>query len=223
MQQPTTAADAQIKQRVEAELIDEHITGISVLVQDGVVTLEGTVASLWARVKAVEEAREADNVRDVVSTLTIRRAESDAAIARQIAERLHRYALFTIFDDVAVDVRDGVAALTGSVTMPFKAHAIVKLASRADGVQDVQNGIDALPVSVYDDRIRYAVASRIYNDSMFWHYAIQANPPIHIIVSGGRVLLTGVVASEVERRKAETLAREAFGIVVLENKLRIES
>jgi hypothetical protein len=41
----------------------------------------------------------------------------------------------------------------------------------------------------------------------FWNYAIQVDPPIHVIVRHGRVTLTGVVISEVERRKAEVMAR----------------
>ena len=38
----------------------------------------------------------------------------------------------------------------------------------------------------------------------------------------GRVILTGVGLSEVERRKAEVLARGVFGVLNVENKLRLE-
>jgi len=48
------------------------------------------------------------------------------------------------------------------------------------------------------------------------------NPPIHIVVKHGRVTLTGVVISEVERRKAEQIARSIFGVLSVENKLRLE-
>jgi len=69
------------------------------------------------------------------------------------------------------------------------------------GVQKINNQIKTLPVSISDDQLRYTVARQIYGDPMFWNYAIQVNPPIHIVVENGRVTLTGVVASEVERRK----------------------
>jgi hypothetical protein len=73
-----------------------------------------------------------------------------------------------------------------------------------------------------DQQIRYAAAVRIYNDPLFWNYAIQVNPPIHIVVKHGRVTLSGVVMSEVERRKAEQIARSIFGVLTVENKLRLE-
>jgi len=47
------------------------------------------------------------------------------------------------------------------------------------------------------------------------------NPPIHLIVENGRVTLTGAVGSEVERVKAEMIARSTFGVFNVENKLRV--
>jgi hyperosmotically inducible protein len=77
--------------------------------------------------------------------------------------------------------------------------------------------------SIHDNEIRVAVARRIYGDSFFHQYAFQINPPIHIIVEGGRVTLTGVARSEAERRKAEHIARSTFGVFSVENKLRLTS
>lgn len=116
----------------------------------------------------------------------------------------------------------GVVTLTGRVTMPYKADALVELASRVIGVQEVQNQIGTLPVSMMDDQLRYTIARRIYGDPLFWNYAIQVSPPIHIVVENGRVTLTGVVQSEVERRKAEVVARSTFGVFSVENTLRLE-
>jgi osmotically-inducible protein OsmY len=77
-------------------------------------------------------------------------------------------------------------------------------------------------VSGFDDQIRHSAAVRIYNDPLFWNYAIQMNPPIHIVVKHGRVTLNGAVTSEVERRKAEQLARDVFGVLSVDNQLRTE-
>lgn len=148
--------------------------------------------------EAIEEARKVSDVRDVASTLTVMRGESDQAVGESVAAKLRRYVFFTIFDDVEVEVTAGVTTLSGSVTMPYKAQAMVKLASRVDGVQQVVDKLEALPVSGFDDQIRYAAAVQIYNDPLFWNYAIQVNPPIHIVVKNGPVTLTGVVISEVD-------------------------
>jgi osmotically-inducible protein OsmY len=214
--------DPQIKAQVEHRLADRDLRGVSVAVQQRVVTLSGDVASLWAKEEAMERARETDDVLAVVSELTIRRAESDRALGDAVAEKLRRYVFFSIFDDVGVEVREGAATLTGYVTMPYKAQAMARLAARVEGVQAVVNRIETLPVSSFDDQIRHEVAVRIYTDPLFWNYAIQVNPPVHVIVRHSRVTLTGVVASEVERRKAEVIARAVFGVLGVENELRLD-
>lgn len=214
--------DAQIGAQVEHQLVEEGIPGVSVAVSQRTVTLSGTVGSVWARDEAIDQARKVDDVVGVVNALTILRAESDDALAAAIAEKLRRYVFFSVFDDVNIEVNDGVATLAGFVTMPHKSQAMAKLASRVSGVQGVADELEVLPVSGFDDSIRYAIAVRIYNDPLFWNYAIQVNPPIHVIVQHGRVTLTGVVISEVERRKAEVIARGVFGVMSVENRLRLE-
>jgi osmotically-inducible protein OsmY len=107
--------------------------------------------------------------------------------------------------------------------MPYKASEIGDLVSRVPGVREVDNRISTLPVSTFDDQLRVTIASQIYRDPLFSNYAIQVNPPIHIVVENGHVTLTGVVNSEVERRKAEMVARTTFGVFSVDNQLRLES
>ncbi|OFW23267.1 MAG: hypothetical protein A3H97_12355 [Acidobacteria bacterium RIFCSPLOWO2_02_FULL_65_29] len=130
----------------------------------------------------------------------------DLQIANDIVSSVNRYANFTIFDDVNIDVRDGVVTLDGKVTMPYKRDDIAKRVAKIDGVKTVQNRIDTLPVSQFDDQLRYQIARSIYGNSNFWNYAIMPNPPIHIIVEHGRVTLTGVVQSHLDRMLARSLA-----------------
>lgn len=146
----------------------------------------------------------------------------DRALAEQIAKNVRRYVFYTIYDDVDIAVKNGVVTLTGRVTMPYKAEEIENLAARVDGVRSVNNQVLTLPVGSFDDQLRASIASRIYRDPLFWNYAIQVHPPIHIIVEHGRVTLTGVVSSVVEKMKAETIARGTFGVLGVENRLRIE-
>jgi osmotically-inducible protein OsmY len=167
-------------------------------------------------------------IRSLAALLAVGIASAGAAqrgdeqLAEEIAGKLQRYVFFTIFDDAEVEVENGVVTLSGRVTMPYKAAALADLARRVDGVREVKNEIRTLPVSIMDDEIRYTTARRIYNDALFAHYAIQPNPPVHIIVERGHVTLTGVVFSEVERRKAEVIARSTFGAMSVTNMLRTE-
>jgi len=217
-----TASDETLGRLVTQRLMDEDMTRVSVSVASGIVTLRGTVPTLWVKHRAIEEASKVDDVISVFSELKVPRGESDERIAAQVGQRLQRYILFTIFDDANVEVDNGVVTLTGRVTLPYKADAFADLAAHISGVQEVRNEVRALPVSLFDDQLRYAVARRIYGDSLFSRYATQANPPVHIIVERGKVTLTGVVFSEVERRKAEAIARDTFSVMAVTNKLRIE-
>jgi hyperosmotically inducible protein len=215
-------SDEAIGRLVTQRLMDDNITSVGVSVASGIVTLRGTVRTLWIKQRAIEEAAKVDDVISVYSELTVPRGESDERIAAQVAQRLQRYVFFTIFDDANVEVDEGVVILTGRVTMPYKADAFADLAAHVPGVQEVRNEVRALPASLFDDQLRYAVARQIYGDSLFARYATQLNPPVHIIVERGRVTLTGVVFSEVERQKAEAIARGTFSVMAVTNKLRIE-
>ena len=141
----------------------------------------------------------------------------DLQIANDIVSSVNRYANFTIFDDVTVDVRDGVVTLDGRVTMPYKSDDIGKRVAKIDGVKSVQNRIGVLPVSQFDDQLRYQIARSIYGNANFWNYAIMPNPPIHIIVEHGRVTLTGVVQSNVDRMLARSLATNFLSFSVTNN------
>src|SRR6202140_866322 len=134
----------------------------------------------------------------------------DHMIANEVSRRVPQYVFYTIYDDVEGSVHDGVVTLTGKVTMPHKASDIGDLVERVPGVREVDNKISTLPVSTFDDELRVAIASHIYRDPLFWNYAIQVNPPIHVVVENGHVTLTRGVNSKVERRKAETGARTTF-------------
>ncbi len=59
---------AQIKSQVERRLSkDEALQSVQVSVQEYVVSLSGTVPSLWAKQEAIAEARALEDVESVVS------------------------------------------------------------------------------------------------------------------------------------------------------------
>jgi hyperosmotically inducible protein len=147
----------------------------------------------------------------------------DLQVFDDIAKSVNRYAQFTVFDDVSASVRDGVVTLTGSVTMPYKRDAIEKRVARIDGVRRVDDKITVLPVSHFDDQLRLSISRSIYRNPSFWNYALGPNPPIHIVVEHGRVTLTGIVTSDLDRRLAESIARQQFGAFSVTNKLRTDA
>jgi len=146
----------------------------------------------------------------------------DFQVLKDVATSVDRYTQFTIFDDVSASVKDGVVTLTGKVTMPYKRDDIEKRVAKVNGVVTVRDQITVLPVSQFDDELRYRIARSIYGHSNFWNYAIMANPPIHIVVEHGRVTLTGVVGSEVDRMLARSLATQ-FSAFSVTNALKTDA
>jgi hyperosmotically inducible protein len=136
---------------------------------------------------------------------------------RDVQQQVLRYPHFTIFDSVHAVVDDGVVTLSGKVTMPYKSTDIEKRVARIAGVSSVVNGIEVLPVSQFDDELRFRIARAIYGNSNFWRYGSMVNPPIHIIVERGRVTLEGVVNSEIDRMLARSIASSSQAFSVTNN------
>ena len=145
----------------------------------------------------------------------------DLQVFRDISDSVNRYSQFTIFDNIEASVTDGRVVLSGWVTMPYKKNDLERRVRKIEGVNEVENKIDVLPVSQFDDELRFRIARAIYSNSSFWNYAAMANPPIHIVVNHGRVTLTGVVQSNVERMLARSLAT-GFGSFEVTNALKTD-
>jgi osmotically-inducible protein OsmY len=146
----------------------------------------------------------------------------DLRILDDVAATVNASPHFTIFDDVNVSVDTGVVTLSGKVTMGYKRDELQKRAAGVAGVRHVVDELTVLPASLFDDELRQQIARAIYGNSNFWHYAVMANPPIHIVVDRSRVTLTGVVRSEVDRRLAQALATQ-FGALSVTNDLKTDT
>jgi hyperosmotically inducible protein len=146
----------------------------------------------------------------------------NSQIFDDITRQVNTYPQFTIFDDINASVDQGVVTLTGDVTMPYKRTDIGRRVASIAGVKEVRNQIEVLPVSFFDDHLRYAIARAIYGNPLFWSYAAMANPPIHIVVKNGHVTLTGVVNNNVERVLARSLA-SSFNAFSVDNRLQTDA
>src|SRR5580765_6940596 len=147
----------------------------------------------------------------------------DLQLFNDISKTVQRYTHFTVFDNVDASVKNGVVTLTGQVTMPFKREDIEKRVSKVDGVRHVNSKITVLPVSQFDDQLRYRIARAIYSNPNFWNYAIGPNPPIHIVVDHSHVTLEGVVLNDADRIIAKTIASNQFGVMSVKNNLKTDA
>jgi hyperosmotically inducible protein len=158
-----------------------------------------------------------------ISSASAQTAErKDLQVFNDIADQVNRYTQLTIFDSISASVNDGRVVLSGWVTMPYKRDDLARRVAKVESVMSVDNRIGVLPVSQFDDELRFRIARAIYSHSSFWNYAAMANPPIRIVVNHGRVSLEGVVQSNVERMLARSLA-SGFGAFDVKNDLKTDA
>lgn len=193
------------------------MSGLTVTVSQGLVTVEGTVGNAWARSQACEQPRKVNGVTSVDCNVTVRPGPSDQVIMLEVERRIQDYAFYTIHDNVEVAVKDGRVTLTGEMMADARAQAVGDIAARVPGVVEVDNFLRTMVLSPRDDVIRYEIAGRIYSNPVFAYEEIPS--AVHIIVEKGRVKLTGTVPSELERQMAEMLASGVPGVVRVENRL----
>jgi hyperosmotically inducible protein len=143
-------------------------------------------------------------------------------VEADVERELFRLPNYTVFDFLAFRVEPGgTVRLLGAVVRPTLKSDAERRVKRLEGVDTVINDIEVLPVSQTDDAIRMAVARSIYNSNALDRYGFQSQPPIHIIVKKGRVILEGVVDSESDKSVAGLKAREINGVFDVKNNLSV--
>jgi hyperosmotically inducible protein len=113
--------------------------------------------------------------------------------------------------------------LLGQVTRPTLKSDAEHVVKDIEGVEKVNNQIEVLPLSSMDDQLRMAEYRAIYSTQGLDRYALNAVPPIHIIVNNGKVTLEGVVATEADKNLAGVKANGVGGVFSVTNNLRVEN
>jgi hyperosmotically inducible periplasmic protein len=143
-------------------------------------------------------------------------------IAREVRHELVMLPYYGVFDNLAYKVDGHTVTLLGEVTRPTLKSDAENVTKRVEGVERVVNEIKVLPLSPADDRIRMAEYRKIYSQANLQRYALQAIPPIHIIVDNGKVTLVGVVSNEADKNIAGLQANSVPGVFAVTNDLRVE-
>jgi osmotically-inducible protein OsmY len=185
-----------------------------------VVHLSGDIGTLWIKQEAIKRALKVPGVRSLEAEVAIPAAENDQALVREVGDRIRKYDLYSAFDHIEGRVRNGAVRLDGAVTEPKKEDDILERVAKVKGVQAIENHLEVLPESQTDKNLRSSIFRRIYSDEAFENYSM-VDPPVHIIVNNGHVTLIGYVRSDIERIKAESIARSTFGVLALDNKIQL--
>lgn len=214
---------AEIQNKLYHARVPQH-GDVRVEFSNGIAMLTGTVDSVGVKQAAERAAQKVDDVTQVIGQITVHVEDvTDQQIVETARKEIVTYPFYNIFDNLELEAQNGALIVRGQVTDPFKKADIENFLANVKGVVQLQNDLEVLPVSNYDDQLRIAIARAIYNDPYFIHYAITALPSIHIVVKNGNVTLEGVVNSGLDKAKAENDARFAGTYFSLTNNLRVEN
>jgi len=142
-------------------------------------------------------------------------------IQKQVRHELNMLPYANVFDYMSLTVDgNGIVTLDGEVTNPVLKSDAANVVKRIEGVERVDNKIQVLPVSFFDNGLRLRLYRTIYSGPL-QRYSLGVNKPIRIIVNGGHVTLVGVVDSEMDKNIAGIRANGVPGIFSVDNQLKV--
>jgi hyperosmotically inducible periplasmic protein len=194
-------------------------------VEDGIVTLTGTVDLYQRKLDAAKLARKIGHVQGVRNLLTVAGPDvPDTQLEQKLATKLRyvRVGYDNTFNYFALGVKDGVVTVEGQDrTGVGRDEALADIANMP-GVKDVVENISVAPTSMFDDGIRMQAMRAIYRDPVLSKYAMDPAHPIRIIVANGHVTLYGAVDSAMDKNVAGIRAGQVFGAFSVDNKLVVD-
>jgi osmotically-inducible protein OsmY len=121
--------------------------------------------------------------------------------------------------EVGVAVDRGLVSLSGTLTSWEKREAALDAAHRVQGVLDVANEIQ---VKVPGSGRTAADIARCVRDALEWDVLVP-DAQIRSTVSGGEVILQGIVESGQQREDAEKAVRNLAGVTCVLNRIQVRA
>jgi len=128
----------------------------------------------------------------------------------------------SIYDNLEFQVVGDKVILSGQTIRPTIKSSAENVVRKIEGVTSVENNIEVLPLSPFDNQLRVRLARAIYGFGPLQRYGLGAQPPIRIIVKNGNVTLEGVVNNEGDRNIAFIRANGVSGVFSVTNDLQID-
>ena len=221
-----TRYDNQIQTTAAQKLAAKNqFRDVKASVEDGIVTLTGTVDLYQGKLDAAKLARKIANSQGVRNLVTVAGPNvPDQQLEQKLAKKLTyvRVGYDSTFDYFALGVKDGVVTVEGQDRTGIGRDEALSDIANMPGVKDVIDKVSLEPVSFFDDGLRLRALRAIYRDPVLSKYAIDPARPIRIIVTNGHVTLYGSVDSPMDKTVAGLRANQLFGAFSVDNKLQVE-
>jgi osmotically-inducible protein OsmY len=172
-----TRYDNQIQTSVAQKLAKKNrFKDVKSSVEDGIVTLAGTVDLYQCKLDAAKLARKTANVAGVRNLIAVAGPSvADEQLEQKLARKLTyvRVGYDNTFDYFALGVKDGVVTVEGEDRTGIGRDEALADIATMPGVKDVVANISVEPVSTFDDGLRLRAARAIYRDPVLSKYAID--------------------------------------------------
>jgi hyperosmotically inducible periplasmic protein len=142
-------------------------------------------------------------------------------LSREVYHQLALLPHLTVFDNLQYQVNGDNVILAGETSQPINKSDAESAVKSIEGVGNVTNNIQVLPLSPMDDQIRLAEFRAIYSFPSLQKYAQFAVQSIHIIVDNGHVTLEGMVDSEADKDAAGLRANSVANVFSVTNNLKV--
>jgi hyperosmotically inducible periplasmic protein len=149
-------------------------------------------------------------------------ANYEVWLKKEVRHQLVLLPWYSVFDNLEYKVEGSKVTLLGQVVKPVLRSDAESYVKGIEGVTAVENKIEVLPPSPFDDQIRRAEYRSIYGFPSLELYSLRAVPPIHIIVKNGHVTLEGAVATEADKDAAGVRANTVPNVFSVTNNLRVD-
>ena len=218
--------DNQVQNAVAQKLTSKkQFRDVKASVEDGIVTLTGTVDLYQRKLDAAKLARKIGHVQGVRNLVTVAGPDvPDAQLEQKLATKLTyvRVGYDNTFDYFALGVKDGVVTVESQDRTGVGREVALAEIANMPGVKDVVENISVAPASMFDDGIRVRAMQAIYRDPVLSKYAMDPAHPIRIIVANGHVTLYGAVDSAMDKNVAGIRAGQVFGAFSVDNNLVVD-
>ncbi len=211
--------DTQLQKDVMDEIKWEPSTTaaqIGVSAENGVVTLNGAVATHAAKWAVVRAAQRVQGVKGIAEELTVKLSGAHARTDAEIAEAAVNSLRWHVWvpTDIQVTVAHGCITLKGEVNWEFQRNAAHDAVCFMPGVKSVLNDITVMPTaepSAVKDAIEQALVRNAEVDARI----------VKVSALGGTVTLSGSVRSCGEKDEAGMAAWSAPGVNTVRNDIMV--
>jgi osmotically-inducible protein OsmY len=214
--------DASIQHDVMRELkwdtrVDE--TDVGVQVDQGVVTLSGTVTSWGKRLAATEAAHRVFGVLDVANDLVVKTSATPGPTDAELARAARNALIWDVFvpdTRVRSTVSDGVVRLEGDVDTWRQREDAERAVRNLEGVRAVVDLIEVEPPRVDPARVRKSIEEALARQ------AEREARRVFVDMHDGEVKVFGTVHSWAEKEAVVGAAKGTPGVRRVDDRLRIE-